>query len=583
MSSLRTSGSAVLLAIAVVLALAGGSYANPAGDERAASVVHKVDGRIYLSIGHLEGLTGNWMVSRLPGNIVGSHVVLTWIGDDLCRIEPAAFVYEQINIGDTVWLTEIVLPGEERAETSVRLAVSRLPVPIREVPVTWNDWDFREAVYTHLGETVDSVQEDESGNSVWFLWPEAEARFSNGRALRIDALRESLRRLCRSWDPFSVWTEHFRRIDDTLVMARTNEFTIATNFSSRCGRRYSFIDSPGFYAVDLTKSDRIAKRYGFGAGAYEVSGFTASTLTLVKRSSYYDLNLVDTIVYQAFESYADAKLAFELGEVDVLELAPFDVRKFEDSYEIISHELDAAVFLSVNNQKPYFSNNLFATALNYLIDTESLLSVPLDRMVNPIDISALAGDSTLTPTFSYDRRKGRKLLRQISDLPRYMSLVVTDAGDPALARTAEFIRGTLERENIHLTIYTAPFTSDTSNMGEVFRSFDLMLARLDNPSGIDAQLLYQSYFHAGVENLHFNRSLYYAPDLDELFQQYYTYCFDESVDGRNRQRRIIASHFHAPSGVWLYSPARYLAVSPRVLTVEFSKSGIIDLTRIEVE
>ncbi|MFH1891126.1 MAG: ABC transporter substrate-binding protein [Candidatus Zixiibacteriota bacterium] len=583
MTSLRISGSTVLLGVGVVFMLVSGLYADLTGNMRPASVVHKVDGRIYLSMGHLEGLTGNWMVSRLPNNLSTPHVPLTWIGDDLCRIEPAAFIYEQIVVGDTVWLTEVRLPDTERTGTSVKLAVTKLPVSTDETPVTWNDWDFREAVYTHLGETVDSLLEDESGNSVWFLWPEAEVRFSNGKVLRADAIGESLRRLCSNWDPFSVWIEHFRHIDDTLVVARTNEFTFETNFASRCGRRLSFIDSPGFYAVDMTDTGGIAERYGFGAGAYEISDITASTLTLVKRSAYYDLNAIDTIFYDAHDSYDDAKLAFELGEVDILEIAPFDVRKFEDSYEIISHKLDAAAFLSVNNQKPYFSNNLFATALNYLIDIESLCRVPLDRMVSPINVSALACDSSLTATFSYDRRKGRKLLQQIDDLPEFMSLLLTDADDVALVRTAEFIRGTLERENIHLTIYTTPFTSDTSKVNDIFRSFDLMLARLDNPAGLDAQLLYQSYFHGGVENLQWNRSLYYTTELDELFERYYTSCFDNSVAGRNMYRRIVASHLHAPSGVWLYRPVRYLAVSPRVLSVEFGESGIIDLRRIEVE
>jgi ABC-type transport system substrate-binding protein len=284
-----------------------------------------------------------------------------------------------------------------------------------------------------------------------------------------------------------------------------------------------------------------------------------------------------------YDSYEAAKLAFELGEADIIDIAPYDVKRFEDHYEVLAESLESALFLSVNNSKPYFSDNLFSTALNYLIDKESLCRVPLGQMVAPIDYPVeLPGDEMSIP-FSYDRRKGRKLMRQVEDLPKYLSLFVSDPGDPAVLRTAQYIRGVLKREGISVTIYTEEYEGGEPEDSTVNTSFDMMLARLDDLTGSRAGILYQSFYHEDFEQSLANRSLFHSTECESAFQEFYSSCFESTEAGMRAARRIIYKHLNAPSGVWIYRPIRYIAVSPRVTMPAFLPGGIVDLSGIKAD
>ena len=581
--SLKTVLALLFSAHIYVLALSAGISADMSGGETPAVVVYKIDGRIYLSLGRLAGISGNWLANRVSGGVTDLREPLTWLGDDLCRIEPSAEIARTIEVGDTLWMAAVMLPDSRTSGKSVRWALTRLPLPVDRAPVGLIDWDFREALYSRHGEFVERIEVDESGNSVWHLWPDKEMRFSNGKSVDADAIIESLRWLCNRKQPFSVWTEHFDLVDDSLYCVKSSPFNIQTDFPSYCGRQLSGIDAPGFYLIDVGSPDAILHGYAIGSGAYRIADMSDSLIILCGRRDLYSTCSVDTIVLQLYDSYEAAKLAFELGEADIIEIAPYDVKKFENSYQVMSETLNAAVFLSVNNSRPYFADNLFATAVSYLVDKESLCRVPLAQMVTPIDFVPVLSESSITLPFAHDPRKGRKLLHQIDDLPEFMSLLVMDPNDPAMVRAAEYIRGILARENILVTVYDSPYSAGSSEDETFIGSFDMMIARLEDPAGTGAQFLYQSYFHGDFGRIQSNRSLFHSSEIEQLFRESFTSCFGNTEAGKTAMRRIAYIHLNTPSGVWLYRPTRYIAVSQRVVSLEFLSGGIVDFTRIEVE
>jgi hypothetical protein len=201
----------------------------------------------------------------------------------------------------------------------------------------------------------------------------------------------------------------------------------------------------------------------------------------------------------------------------------------------------------------------------------------------PIDSPPVRLEGDIAGPFRYDPRKGRKLLAQIDGLPDCMSLLVADRTDPGMVRTAEYIRGVLARHNISVTIHMSPQSADMSEGDEFIKMFDIMIARLDNPAGYDGQLLYQSYYHSDLDDTRSNRSLFVSAEVEQLFSEYFLNCFGETGQGNRAVRRIVYRHLNSSSGVWLYRPVRYVAVSRNIASVRFFPNGIVDLSGIEAE
>lgn len=573
--------------LVIVCVLAGTAAAEvpvaPTIMDRPVDVIHKSSGRVYLSIGRLDGVTGDWIVVRCSSINGDLSESLTWIGDDLSRMEPKSEIAESIAVGDTVWLAAVELPSEIPAGGSVRWALTRLPDPVETPAITLNDWDFREAVYGKVGEFVERIEQDEERSSSWFLRSDVDVRFSNGRIIDADVIRESILRMVEVKRSFSIWMEHFKLVRDTLYCAKANPFKIQTNFPSYCGRALSGIDWPGFYLIDYSDSGLVCERFRCGTGDLAIESVSDSLIVLCRSASANRTAGADSVLLQLYETYEAAKLAFELGEVDIIDIAPFDVKRFEDHYEVLAESLESTLFLSVNNRKPYFSDHLFSTALNYLVDKESLCRVPLGQMVAPIDYPVeIAGDAMSIP-FGYDKRKGRKLMRQIQDLPKYLSLFVSDPTDPAVLRTAQYVCGVLKREGITVTVYTEEYEGGESEDTTLNSSFDMMLARLDDLTGSRAGILYQSFYHEDFDQSSANRSLFHSSECELAFQEFYSSCFESTEEGLRAARKIIYKHLNAPSGVWIYRPVRYIAVSPRVTMPAFLPGGVADLSGIKVD
>jgi hypothetical protein len=543
--------------------------------ELKAIVVHKVDGRVYLNAGSLRGIRSDWIV-RIS-SLLAKPAELSWIGEDLCRIDLPAEVAAKISVGDTLDLVDTHPRGQGGDGHAFHWGMTAMPTSLDLAPVSMADWDFREAVSSRIGAFVSRFGRDDRDNSVWYVRPLPFAGASGGQSIDAFTIATSLRMLCEKADIFAVFTEHFRLAQGTLACVAATPFMLQTNFPTGCGRELSLIDAPGSYVVNAQLGQPL---FDNGSGAYSATPISDSLLMLVERPSLPDRGLVDTIFFHIYPTYEDALLAFRVDEIDGVEVAPFNVRAFDRSYQVLSCSTSSAVFLSVNNSKPYLIDHLFAAVLNYLIDKNALCRIPLGGAVEPIEYPDVPDDLPAKVSFSFDPAKGRALLKALQDLPAFMSIYVTDPSDQGLVRTAEFVRGVLARESIAATIYKEPPAAAFGAYEDPINSFDLMVSRLDDPGCTGGQLLYQSIYHADLADPRQNRSLFHSEEAEALFDSYYTGCFDETPAGRESMRKLIAQHLGSPSGVWLYKPVRKVVVSRRVESIEFFQPGIIDFTSV---
>ncbi len=542
--------------------------------EKIGQVVYVTGDKVYLSLGRLDGITREWTIARIQGINDTGHVQISWIGEDLCRFELAAEISGSLMAGDTIWLAKMNDQWDGRKVGSVRWALTAMPTPLERTPLTLNDWDFREAVLPHIGDFVDSIDLDITGSTVWHL-KEYLSIPDSGRDV-YEILRSSLKLHCSEMGPFAPFAEQFVESGDSLTCAEIAPYTVRTNLNVHHSQSRLWLDSPGSYCRSATYiNDRSAP--------YRMLNYSDREVVLTANEHDSGIPPADTVRLLVYDSHEAAKLAFELGEVDIVDIAPFDVVRFEDNYDVVNSPMMSAVFLSVNNSKPYFSDNLFATALNYLVDKRSLCRVPLDGMVEPIDFPPVLDDPTISTPFRHNPGKGSKLLDQIDDLPLFMSLLVSDSHDPALLRTANYIQGLLWRHGISLTVYADPFTDEQDVTSSFFESFDMMLASLHSPSGTGEELLYQSWYHDDFAEIESNRSLFRSATLDELFAESYLSAGSSDAERERAKRKMISEHLNTPSGVWLYAPVRYTVISSKVISIEFLSSGIAKFNTIILE
>ncbi len=542
--------------------------------EKIGQVVHVTGDRVYLSLGRLDGITREWTIARIQGINDTCHVQISWIGEDLCRFDLDARMSDSLTAGDTVWLSKMSDQWDERKAVSVKWALTAAPTPLEQTPMTLKDWDIREAVLPHIGDFIDSIDLDITGSTVWHL-KEYLSTSDSGREVS-EIVCSSLKSLCSEMGPFAPFVEQFGESGDSLSCAEIAPYTVRTNLHLHHSQSRLWLNSPGFCCQ--------SEAYVTGRWApYRILNSSNRNVVLKANEYHSDHPIVDTVSLLVYDSYEAAKLAFELGEVDIVDIAPFDVFRFEDNYDVVSSPMASTVFLSVNNSKPYFSDNLFATALNYLVDKRSLCRVPLDGMVEPIDFPPVLDDPTISTPFRHNPGKGSKLLDQIDDLPLFMSLLVSDSHDPALLRIANYIQGLLRRHGISLTVYTDPFTDEQDVSSSFFESFDMMLAVLHGPSGTGEELLYQSWYHDDFAEIESNRSLFRSASMDELFAESYLSAGSSDADRERAKRKMISEHLNTPSGVWLYAPVRYTAISSKIISIEFLPSGIAKFSTIFLE
>jgi len=552
-------------------------------DSLRAEIVLKRGERAYISRGALDGLTSSWKVTEINEQYTDTTLPLVWIGDDLSRVELPGEYLASLKAGDSVLLVEYVLPAELSGGRAVRIGLCSKPTPLDRPPVSMSDWDYREAIFARVGDFIDTVECEETYATTWFLRPELDRHLSDGRRIDAVIIGDAIKSNSLECGPFSIYCEHFNHAFDSLYCVASNPLKVQSNFPCLCERNRSFFDSPGFWVQPSAGSTSDTQNLPISSGDFNVVS-NDDTLIVLIRDNSSESRYADTVELRIYENYDATRLAFELGEVDIVELAPFDVARYQDTYYVGVEPIAGAVFLSVNNEKPYMQDNFFAASIQYMLNRESLCRVPLGGAVEPLTQVPGADEYGLESPYDFDPRKGRRLLRQIEDLPKFLSLVLTDPGDPGLERVAEYLRGILAREGITLTIYKlSDLELESDESGEPIFSFDLMLSRLFDPMGNRSMILFQSVYHPEFDRSEYNRSLYHSPEMQDQLSVFLGDCIGDSNDGGTAEKAFIYEHLNAPTGIWLYVPNRFFATSAKVISLSYLEGGILNLGRIEID
>ncbi len=360
--------------------------------------------------------------------------------------------------------------------------------------------------------------------------------------------------------------------DRSLADLYENEFN---NLTRKVGypKIYAAIGLPaGGTVVQLPDYLTLNQYASLNSSPYKISSHTDSLIRLKSAVfiSPWD-SFLDTINIHIIPDYLDRKIAFQTGEIDLLDLHFSDVDQFARDYKIIQGKVSQAAYLTVNNIKDFMSDGRFAAALSYLINKDALCRVALAGSAERLD--HLYPQWAASLTYDYDPSKGRALLRGMGRVPKYVSLFVS-VDDFKLRRTAEYIKGLLEREGVYTTVYYGAESVRDLDYNQ-FQEFDLMLSYI-NLNVEPSEIIDQMTFHYNLENITDNRSLYFSQEYDSIMA---TDQDELRIEYKKAYYRKLCEH---PAGITLFQPIRHSAVSEHIKSIGFTADGYIDYSNIEI-
>ncbi|MBD3217236.1 MAG: hypothetical protein GF310_03090, partial [candidate division Zixibacteria bacterium] len=250
---------------------------------------------------------------------------------------------------------------------------------------------------------------------------------------------------------------------------------------------------------------------------------------------------------------------------------------FKGDYTIKEAELDETAYISVNNLKEHLSDGVMTASLSYMINKHALCRVGLNKSAHPIENLLSEWVEISEQMYAYNQSKGQSLIRNIGGANRYLSLYVSP-DDFWGRRTAEYIKGILERENIYVTIYSELLRGEGRDY-DIFQQFDMMIGRIDMSNQSPPFILNQMVFHYDLADITKNRCLYYSEKHDSLLALY----FENPEENEDILKEYYRDLVEFPSGIPLFKPIRQTAISGRIKKIEFTDHGLIDLSTIEIE
>ncbi len=568
-----------------------------------ARIIHQAGQRIYIDKGLNNGIDNGWSVSISVGVEQTITIPLHWCGEDVSYfINPnsAGYAFES---GQSL----ILVPGASVAshKCKITFAYSSLPALPHQGANSLSDREFRDLLTVSLNDAAEYLR-------IVSLQPEGENQplensliiqlrdspvFSDGSQIGKDDIIYSLLYFTRNLTPETYALEYLKSVADELKIssAPPNGLTISSplgqghlrlilssaNIPLLKAPREMPNDILSFQTLDSSgQSDSTAydePQYAISSGPYYLAHSSAERILLIRnrfhaRASEYP----DTILIKIIPEYLKQKLAFQLGQIDFLDINYSDVDNFKGKYKLAETLLQEIAVLSSNTQKLYMTDGIINAALGYLINKESLCRVALGGSAEPWDLFRPVWSKPLTPIYLYHPSSGKALLKNAGDLPRYISLYV-NPDDFISRRSAEYIKGLLERENLYVTIYSRP-EEKSSEETDFIEQFDLMLSRIDISSDNPIHLLSQMGLMPELKDPLSNRSLYYSENHKRIILSY--------LKSDDTHFQLLERYYHilteTPWGVVMFQPRRQLVLGNHIREFKFTPRGLVDFSGIEL-
>ncbi len=545
--------------------------------EDSAQVIHESRGRVYIDKGILDGIKESWNVVMPDPYGDSVEAAIQWSGKDISYFTKPDTVYYFFQIGE-----KLALHKYEQAEGKnykITLAFPHIPALPHEGTVDFYDRQFQSLISIPLKiNTIDftgiqNPQEERYDIRDVYYSMQYFSSYQAISSYNLKYLPELSDSEYYHWDP-NVQTVAVSPLIEKGFWEVVESIRPPLLKAPAKAAIESLFAVPG----DLFVLKDSLPKYDITSGPYNLAKLDKQEILLLKNRSFAKNNkFPDTILIKIEPDYLKRKLMFQLGEIDMLDLHFSDVDQFKGDYIIKEAELDEAAYLSVNNIKEYLSDGVMAAALSYMINKNALCRVALNKSAQPVDNLLPEWVGISEPMYAYNQSKGQSLIRKIGGANRYLSLYV-NPDDFWGRRTAEYIKGMLERENIYVTIYSELLKGEGRDY-DLFQQFDMMIGRIDMSNQSPPYILNQMVFHYDLADISNNRSLYFSEEHDSIMTIY----FENSKENEDMLKEYYRDLVEFPAGIPLFQPIRQTAISGRIKKIEFTDHGLIDFSTIEIK
>lgn len=556
-----------------------------------AEVIYQVRGKVYLDRGTKEGINHNWRAVIIGSSGQKLFIPLNWCGEDLSFFinpDPGIYSFER-----SQQITLIYQPHEKPRRGRLDMAYRRQPQLPHQPAGDYIDRELASLLTYPLLEsfTLHSYAQMPAGRYI-MLQARPDLLYSNGSRIRIEDICFSLAYWFYNTSLSSKYMKHLSAGGDSLKLYIIDESSLLLKtdlgpeqVKAVIGDELPLLvadssfklqpdNQPKFLLDDIDFSSILEydARYDVSAGACYLANQDSDSLVLVRNRYFPDSKLYpDTISIKIIGDYLDRKLAFQLGDIDLLEINYQDRARFEDRYDLVVDTMATSAYLSANNSRAYLADGMLMTALAYLLNRSSLCRIALGNSAVAESAPDLFRDTDNISPYTFDIDKGKAIIRSLTNTPRYLSILI-DPDDFMTRRTAEYIKAILEREDIYLTIYNKQNT-----LGQL-DEYDLLLSTLnlegDHPLVLISQMLYHDEFVKENDN----RSLFVYPAYRDL---------SEGLLVNNSVSRDSLNSFYntlndIPAGIFIYRPLREIALGDRLISCGLTRQGLIDFKTLEL-
>jgi peptide/nickel transport system substrate-binding protein len=366
-----------------------------------------------------------------------------------------------------------------------------------------------------------AFENDAQGNPTRLrLFLKRNVRFHNGEVLRASDVKFSLERASQSPN-----VRHITGMIESVQIVNDHEAIVILP--------YAFVPilhhlAHGSTAIVNEKAVRELgdERHGFapvGTGPYRMTNFvTGDRIEFARFDQYHGTparipNLLMRIIVDA----ATRQIELETGGIDILvEVVPSDVARVQGNanLQMIRRPNLEVGWIGFNTQKPPLNDVRVRQAINYAIDTQSLVAAVWSGVGSvskgPMASTVWGSISNQLQAYDYNPTRARQLLAEAGFPNGFNTTIWLDAR-PVREDIAEIAQNMLSQVGINLDVRIMEWGAYLSRSGA--GEHDMYVLGWNAVTG-DADYGVYSLLHSAFWGVSGNRSFYSNPNMDRMLE-----------------------------------------------------------------
>jgi len=514
--------------LTIVLLLSAQSNTN---DYVTGEVILKKNQHIYFDKGRVDGVAiGHKFDIIFDGRYIGNGIV-SWVGDDLSYASVDSLDFYKYYYS-TPLEVKILLekPAQYEGGTLNLPFYQALKLQPAEI-YTPNEMTVANLIYDGL------VRLDSQGNiapglahswevhgNTYTFYLNSNIKFHSGKPFDALDVVYSLIQLAKSpvLTPASSFITQIDGYEKVRFGGATelpgvfvsSRHTIAITTKDAFTPFLKYLASAGGFIIPVVQ-DNQRLPLPIGTGPFRIASIDGRKIKLSAYTDYFDIKAVlDSIIFSLYDSREEAALDFELGRLDLFYFDSENERSLlrQGDYTARRYYTNSAVVLGINCSHNYQKGYKLTKAMQYLIDTESIIRVLLNN--SAMEIKGLLPEklgvaSGYTTDYYFSPDEATSMIENIEYLPEQFNLVY-DELDPSLKQIAEYLAGQIRQIGFKITI-TGIDPRKIKDEVDI-SSLDMYLMRYDSPAA-DPDAYFTPIFSSQLSG---QTNYLYYPESDKV-------------------------------------------------------------------